>query len=73
MTQLFIGIDLGSSSVKVEVYDINGNLLAMGRESILNQNVEEWLRAIRNAMPSLVKECITCENIYLLQAPLVLY
>jgi len=59
---LLIGIDVGSSGVRVEIYDINGFPIATGRESIARQDVYEWLRAIEAAMPSIVKECKTCEK-----------
>lgn len=62
MKQLFIGIDLGSSGVRVEVYDIEGNLLSVGRESISSQSVDEWLKALKIAVPTIVKDCGDCEK-----------
>ncbi|MEM4441749.1 MAG: FGGY family carbohydrate kinase [Ignisphaera sp.] len=62
MKQLFIGIDLGSSGIRVEVYDIEGNLVAIGKESIYNQTCEEWLRALEASVPNIVKECTDCEK-----------
>ncbi|MEM2373708.1 MAG: FGGY-family carbohydrate kinase [Thermoproteota archaeon] len=62
MKQIFIGIDLGSSGIRVEVYDIEGNLIAIGKEPISNQTGEEWLRALEASVPNIVKECINCEK-----------
>lgn len=59
---LLIGVDVGSSGVRIEVYNPNGFLIAVGRESIARQDVNEWLRAIEAAMPSIVKECRDCEK-----------
>ncbi|ADM28418.1 Carbohydrate kinase, FGGY [Ignisphaera aggregans DSM 17230] len=53
---IFIGIDLGSSGVRIEVYDIDGNLIAEGREAISKQDVDEWLMAIAKAMPRAISE-----------------
>uniref|UniRef100_A0A7J2TZQ3 Carbohydrate kinase FGGY N-terminal domain-containing protein n=1 Tax=Ignisphaera aggregans TaxID=334771 RepID=A0A7J2TZQ3_9CREN len=60
--QLFIGIDVGSSGVRVEVYDEEGNLIAVGRSSISKQDINEWIEVLRKAMPHVVKECINCEK-----------
>ncbi|MEM4789020.1 MAG: FGGY-family carbohydrate kinase [Ignisphaera sp.] len=62
MKQFFIGIDLGSSGVRVEVYDAEGNLISVGKESISKQSVDEWLKAVKEAVPSIVKNCIDCEK-----------
>ncbi len=59
---IFIGIDLGSSGVRIEVYDVSGNLIAEGREAILKQDVDEWLMAIARAMPRAVRECNNCRK-----------
>lgn len=59
---LLIGIDVGSSGVRVEVYNSDGLLLSIGRESIATQDADEWLRAIEAAMPSIVRECRDCEK-----------
>jgi xylulokinase len=60
--QLLIGIDVGSSGVRVELYDEEGNLIAVGRSSIARQDVKEWIEALRKAMPHIVKECMDCEK-----------
>uniref|UniRef100_A0A7J3I946 Carbohydrate kinase n=1 Tax=Ignisphaera aggregans TaxID=334771 RepID=A0A7J3I946_9CREN len=59
---LLIGIDVGSSGVRVEVYSPDGLLIAVGREPIGKQNTDEWLRAIDAAIPSIVRECKDCEK-----------
>jgi len=60
--ELFIGIDLGRSGVRVEVYDILGNLIAEGREPLSKQTIDEWLLALAKAMPSAVKRCRDCKK-----------
>ena len=60
--QLFIGIDVGSSGVRVEVYDVEGNLISAGKAGISKQTVEEWIKAIDEAMPTVVKNCTDCEK-----------
>ena len=60
--QFFIGIDVGSSGVRVEVYDVEGNLISAGKASITKQDVVEWIKAIENATPSVVKNCVDCEK-----------
>ncbi len=59
---LLIGIDVGSSGIRIEIYSPDGLLIAIGRESIASQDAGEWLRAIEVAMPSIVKECRNCEK-----------
>jgi len=60
--EILIGIDLGSSGVRIEVYDINGDLLAEGREAIARQDIDEWLAAIARAMPKFVIDCRDCRK-----------
>ncbi|MEZ0394158.1 MAG: hypothetical protein ABWK00_03830 [Desulfurococcaceae archaeon] len=42
---LLVGVDLGTSAVKVEVYDLRGNAVMERRGQIRGQTVDEWLRA----------------------------
>lgn len=62
MDQIFVGIDLGSSGVRVEVYNVEGDIIAVGREKISIQTVDEWLKALESAVPSVVKKCVECEK-----------
>lgn len=62
MKQLLIGVDLGTGGVKVEVYDVDGNIEAIGKASISRQSADEWLKAFKEAIPKIVKECIDCEK-----------
>ncbi len=62
MKDLFIGVDLGTSGIRVEVFDIDGNILAIGRESIQKQDVGTWLEALIRAVPKIVRECMDCEK-----------
>ena len=62
MKQLFIGIDLGTGGIKVEVYDIDGNILAVGKGSISRQSAAEWFKALKEAIPDIVKRCTDCEK-----------
>ncbi|RLG82414.1 MAG: hypothetical protein DRO40_07695 [Thermoprotei archaeon] len=59
---LFVGIDLGSSGVRIEVYDIDGVLLDEGKHHITSQDVDTWLKAIEKAMPRIVRECRDCRK-----------
>ncbi|MCD6195693.1 MAG: hypothetical protein J7J82_02790 [Staphylothermus sp.] len=51
MRALLIGIDLGTSSVKTEIYDENGNLLRQGHVAINKQDHVLWIKAISSAIP----------------------
>ncbi|MCI4437700.1 MAG: FGGY-family carbohydrate kinase [Ignisphaera sp.] len=62
MRQLFIGIDLGTSGVKIEVYDVDGNVLGVGKGSISRQTVDEWFKALKEAVPDIVRRCSDCEK-----------
>jgi len=62
LKQLFIGIDLGTGGIKVEVYDIDGNILAVGKGSISRQSAAEWFKALKEAIPDIVKRCTDCEK-----------
>jgi len=53
---ILIGIDLGTSSIKVEAYDMNGKLVASERETISKQEPDEWLRALYKVIPRSIKE-----------------
>jgi len=46
-----IGIDLGTSSVKIEIWDNDGNLLIRREVPINKQDHEEWVKALHNAIP----------------------
>ncbi|MEM4528386.1 MAG: FGGY family carbohydrate kinase [Desulfurococcaceae archaeon] len=48
---LIIGIDLGTSGVKVEVYDEHGRLLFENRAGFSKQTVDSWIIAMKQAMP----------------------
>lgn len=48
----FVGIDLGTTGVKVEVYDLSGRLLSSSSSPIKEQSAEVWLDALRRAVPS---------------------
>ncbi|RLG85543.1 MAG: xylulose kinase, partial [Thermoprotei archaeon] len=48
---LLVGIDLGTSSVKVEVYGSDGKLMKSGSAPITRQDTGEWLEALRRATP----------------------
>ncbi|MEM4020689.1 MAG: hypothetical protein QXI83_01640, partial [Desulfurococcaceae archaeon] len=48
---LIIGIDLGTSGVKVEVYDEHGRLLFENRAGFSEQTVNSWIIAMKQAMP----------------------
>ncbi len=49
---LLVGVDLGTSGVRVDVYGVNGEVLASGRAPIKKQTTDEWLRAVKEAFPS---------------------
>ena len=50
--ETLIGIDLGTSGVRVEVYDLEGESIAVRNAAVSRQTVEEWLGALRAASPS---------------------
>jgi len=52
---MLVSIDLGTSSVKVAVFDVDGNLLELNKHPIRRQDPEEWIHAIENAMPQMLK------------------
>jgi sugar (pentulose or hexulose) kinase len=62
LKQLFIGIDLGTGGIKVEVYNIDGDTLAVGKSSISRQYADEWFKALKEAIPDIVKRCTDCEK-----------
>jgi len=45
-----IGLDLGTTGVRYECYDIDGDNLASGRNKIREQTTEEWTRSLRSAV-----------------------
>lgn len=54
---LLVGIDLGTSSVKTEVYTEDGSLVKQGYSLINKQEYHEWLNAIHVAIPvSILRE-----------------
>jgi len=68
---IFIGIDLGSSGVRIEVYDIDGNLIAEGHEVISKQDTDEWLMAIAKLCLELHQSIRVVESMLLLSVSLV--
>jgi len=48
---VLIGIDLGTTGVRVGVYNTRGEVLATGKSSIYTQNVESWVDALIDATP----------------------
>lgn len=48
-----VGVYLGTSSVQIAVYDLNGTLLSSGKASIGEQSVAAWERALQAAAPEL--------------------
>lgn len=48
-----VGVHLGTSGVRVAVYDRGGELLASGESSIEEQTTTGWERALREAVPTL--------------------
>jgi len=48
-----VGIHLGTSSVRVDVYDVDGRVLASGETSLGEQSTVAWERALREATPEL--------------------
>jgi len=49
---ILIGIDLGTTGVRVGVYNIKGEILAIGKSNIYSQNVNSWIDALIEATPS---------------------
>jgi len=47
-----IGIDLGTTSIKVDSCDLDGNLLGCGRARIEGQTTEKWIEALVKASPA---------------------
>jgi xylulokinase len=47
-----VSIDLGTTSVKVEIYNGGGSFLIAGRASIREQTVDAWVNALLEAFPS---------------------
>lgn len=48
-----VGVYLGTSSVRIAVYDLDGTLLSNGSASIGEQSVAAWERALQAAAPEL--------------------
>ncbi len=59
--QVLVGIDIGTSGIRVEVYDVNGSLVAYGKSSLREQSTEAWLEALKAATPRYLREC-HCEK-----------
>lgn len=53
-----VGIHLGTSEVRVAVYDVDGGLRASGEADIGGQTTAAWERAFREATPPLPTNCI---------------
>lgn len=49
---ILIGIDLGTTGVRVGVYNLKGEILATGKSSIYSQDVNSWVNALIEATPS---------------------
>ena len=47
--QVLVGIDLGTTGVRVEVYDVKGKNLLIRKAQIVRQTAEDWLYALRSA------------------------
>jgi len=46
-----IGLDLGTTGVRYECYDLDGRILASGRSSIREQTVTKWIGSLKSAIP----------------------
>ena len=46
-----VGIDLGTSGVRYECYDLEGNIFSTGRAEIKEQSCKEWLESLQKAIP----------------------
>ena len=57
-TRKLIGVHLGTSSVRVGIYNLNGELLDSGEAPINEQTTVAWERALRKATPPLPKSDI---------------
>lgn len=57
-----IGIDLGTTRVKVDSCDLNGNLLGSGRAKIREQDTEKWIKALVKATPANVFRSYSSES-----------
>ena len=47
-----IGIELGTSGIRVAVYDMNGTILDANEVEIKEQTVNEWLNALIKIFPT---------------------
>ena len=59
--RVLVGIDVGTSGVRVEVYSVEGDLLAAGKSPLKEQSPEAWLSALRAAAPPYLRGC-ACEK-----------
>jgi sugar (pentulose or hexulose) kinase len=50
--EVLIGIDLGTTGVRAEAYNLKGEVLMSKKSSIAKQTVEQWLNALIEAVPS---------------------
>lgn len=57
-SQTLVGVLLDTSSVRVAVYDLQGNLLESHTASIAEQTTSAWERALRTATPELADAAI---------------
>jgi sugar (pentulose or hexulose) kinase len=46
-----VGLDLGTSGVRYECYDTNGEVLVAGKSRIGEETVNEWIASLRSAVP----------------------
>lgn len=60
---ILISIDLGTSSVKTGVYDISGNLLAIGKHPIYSQDINEWTDAVEKSVSQALKEYKSSDHV----------
>ncbi|MCC6002743.1 MAG: FGGY-family carbohydrate kinase [Thermofilum sp.] len=53
---MLVSVDLGTSSVKIAIFDFDGNLKALNKYPIERQDPNEWLYAIEKAMPPILHQ-----------------
>ncbi|MGC9071952.1 MAG: FGGY-family carbohydrate kinase [Acidilobus sp.] len=59
---VLVAIDIGTSGVRVEVYDTGGQLIEAGRSPLHQQTPDAWIDALRSATPAYLRRCYDCEK-----------
>lgn len=59
---VLIGLDLGTTGVRIECYTVEGEVISSGRASIERQETDHWLEAIEHASRSAITDAVAKDS-----------